>query len=170
MTAWVIFSPSLASASAFIFCRIIAETSGGEYSLPAIVTRTSPLAARVTLYGTIPILRCLFSRKSGALDVARLVEIARLDATVALGAAALVARPPAGLMLVTPSGLPRHRHLGRTDHPLAQLVAGPRHGRDVPLRLGRMLLVRHGLVKVRIELLTLCADPPHAQALQERAE
>src|SRR5262245_41916310 len=51
MTAWVIFSPSFASASAFSFCRIIAETSGGEYSLPPIATRTSPLAAALTVYG-----------------------------------------------------------------------------------------------------------------------
>jgi hypothetical protein len=29
MTAWAIFSPSFASASALIFCKIIAETSGG---------------------------------------------------------------------------------------------------------------------------------------------
>src|SRR6202022_4119980 len=52
MTAWVIFSPSLDSASAFSFCRIIAETSGGLYSLPFRTTRTSPLDALATLYGT----------------------------------------------------------------------------------------------------------------------
>src|SRR5215207_9198720 len=51
MTAWVTFSPSLASASAFIFCKIMAETSGGLYSLPARVTRMSPLVALLTLYG-----------------------------------------------------------------------------------------------------------------------
>ncbi len=33
MTAWVIFSPSLASASAFSFARIIAEISGGRERL-----------------------------------------------------------------------------------------------------------------------------------------
>ena len=42
ITAWVIFSPSLASASALSFCRIIAEISGGQYSLPPSTTRTSP--------------------------------------------------------------------------------------------------------------------------------
>ena len=52
MTACVTLSPSLASASARSFWRIIAEISGGEYSLPPIVTRTSPFLARETLYGT----------------------------------------------------------------------------------------------------------------------
>src|SRR5207253_3397419 len=52
MTAWVIFSPSLASASALSFCRIIAEISGGLYSLPFSTTRTSPFDALATLYGT----------------------------------------------------------------------------------------------------------------------
>src|SRR5713101_8343668 len=52
MTAWVIFSPSLASASALSFWRIIAEISGGLYSLPLSTTRTSPLGALATLYGT----------------------------------------------------------------------------------------------------------------------
>src|SRR4030088_3239926 len=52
MTAWVIFSPSLASASDLSFCRIIADTSGGLYSLPFKMTRTSPLEALATLYGT----------------------------------------------------------------------------------------------------------------------
>ena len=36
MTAWVIFSPSLASASALSFARIIAEISGGGNVLRAV--------------------------------------------------------------------------------------------------------------------------------------
>ncbi len=52
ITAWVTVSPSLASASLRSFWRIIAEISGGEYSLPPMTTRTSPLDAFVTLYGT----------------------------------------------------------------------------------------------------------------------
>ena len=48
MTAWVIFSPRYASASAFIFWRIIEEISGGEYVLSPIFTAASPLAARTT--------------------------------------------------------------------------------------------------------------------------
>ena len=38
MTAWVIFSPSLASASDLSFCKIMADTSGGLYSLPFRMT------------------------------------------------------------------------------------------------------------------------------------
>jgi hypothetical protein len=40
MTAWVIFSPSLASASLLSLARIIAEISGGEKALgfPSIST------------------------------------------------------------------------------------------------------------------------------------
>src|SRR5260370_674484 len=49
ITAWVIFSPSLASASTLSFCRIMAEISGGLYSRPPITTRTSPFEARVVL-------------------------------------------------------------------------------------------------------------------------
>src|SRR5438132_1616649 len=45
MTACVTLSPSFASASERSFCRIIAEISGGLYSLPAITTRTSPAPA-----------------------------------------------------------------------------------------------------------------------------
>src|ERR671932_1492811 len=52
MTACETFSPNLASASAFIFWRIMAETSGGLYSLPFITTLRSPLGALATLYGT----------------------------------------------------------------------------------------------------------------------
>ena len=46
-------SPSFASASAFSFCRIIAEISGGEYCLPPASTRTSPFGPAETAYGTI---------------------------------------------------------------------------------------------------------------------
>ena len=46
-------SPSLASASALSFCRIIAEISGGEYCLPSTSMRTSPFGPATTLYGTI---------------------------------------------------------------------------------------------------------------------
>ena len=52
MTAWVTFSPRYASADSFSFCRIMAEISGGEYCFPRASTRTSPLPARTTLYGT----------------------------------------------------------------------------------------------------------------------
>ena len=53
MTAFVTFSPRCCSAASRIFCRIIAEISGGEYILPSISTRASPLPASTTLYGTI---------------------------------------------------------------------------------------------------------------------
>ncbi len=53
ITAESTVSPSFASASAFSFCRIIAEISGGEYCLPRTSTRTSPLGPATTLYGTI---------------------------------------------------------------------------------------------------------------------
>src|SRR4030042_2961771 len=52
MTAWVTVSPRYASASVFNFARIMAEISGGEYSLPSNTTRMSPLGALATLYGT----------------------------------------------------------------------------------------------------------------------
>ena len=55
MTACVIFSPRYASASVFSFCRIIAEISCGEYSLPSTFTCASPFAARTTSNGTMPI-------------------------------------------------------------------------------------------------------------------
>ncbi len=52
MTAFSIFSPRYASASAFNFARIIAEISGGENifsSLPTFTfTAASPLLARTT--------------------------------------------------------------------------------------------------------------------------
>ena len=53
MTASVTFSPRCCSAASFIFWRIMAEISGGEYCLPMISTRASPLGASTTLYGTI---------------------------------------------------------------------------------------------------------------------
>src|SRR5215218_9852222 len=53
ITAESTVSPSLASASALSFCRIIAEISGGEYCLPPALTRTSPFGPATTLYGTI---------------------------------------------------------------------------------------------------------------------
>src|SRR5712691_10186358 len=55
MTASVTGSPRYASASAFSFCRIIALISGGAYSLPAALTRTSPFGPCTTSYGTIVI-------------------------------------------------------------------------------------------------------------------
>ena len=45
--------PRYSSAACFNFCRIIAEISGGEYSLPPATTRTSPFPTRWTVYGTI---------------------------------------------------------------------------------------------------------------------
>src|SRR5215212_9062475 len=53
MTALSTVSPRNASASAFSFWRIIALTSGGEYSLPPAETRASPFGPRTTLNGTI---------------------------------------------------------------------------------------------------------------------
>src|SRR5215211_3087648 len=53
MTALSTVSPRYASASAFSFWRIIALTSGGEYSLPPALTRASPFGPRTTLNGTI---------------------------------------------------------------------------------------------------------------------
>ncbi len=53
MTALVTGWPRYSSAACFSFCRIIAEISGGGYSLPPAFTRTSPLPARTTEYGTI---------------------------------------------------------------------------------------------------------------------
>src|SRR3712207_2539563 len=53
MTAESTDSPRYASASAFSFCRIIAEISGGEYCLPPPSTRASPPGPETTLYGTI---------------------------------------------------------------------------------------------------------------------
>ncbi len=47
-TASVTDSPSLASASAFSFWRIIAEISGGAYCLPSASTRASPLGPETT--------------------------------------------------------------------------------------------------------------------------
>jgi hypothetical protein len=49
MTAWVTFSPRWASAASFSLRRIIPEISGGEYCLPRISIRTSPLGALMTL-------------------------------------------------------------------------------------------------------------------------
>ncbi len=45
MTALVTGWPRYSSAACFNFCRIIAEISGGGYSLPPAFTRTSPLPA-----------------------------------------------------------------------------------------------------------------------------
>src|SRR3954453_11088318 len=53
ITAPSTLSPRYASASVFSFCRIIALTSGGEYSLPPAFTRASPFWPRTTLNGTI---------------------------------------------------------------------------------------------------------------------
>src|SRR5919197_4882068 len=53
MTASVIVSPRYASASARSFWRIIALISGGAYSLPPALTRTSPFGPSTTSYGTI---------------------------------------------------------------------------------------------------------------------
>jgi hypothetical protein len=41
--------PRYSSAACFSFWRIIAEISGGEYSLPPALMRTSPLVARATV-------------------------------------------------------------------------------------------------------------------------
>src|SRR2546430_15817246 len=59
MTACVTLSPRNASASAFSFARIIAETSGGVSFRPSARTiSTPPLEACCTLYGTCFIDRC----------------------------------------------------------------------------------------------------------------
>jgi hypothetical protein len=47
-TASVTFSPRYSSAVCFIFCRIMAEISGGEYSPPLAFTRTSPFGPDMT--------------------------------------------------------------------------------------------------------------------------
>ena len=52
-TAFVTGWPTYSSAACLSFWRIIAETSGGEYSFPFDSIRTSPFEARTTLYGTI---------------------------------------------------------------------------------------------------------------------
>ena len=54
-TASVTGSPRYASASVFSFWRIIAEISGGAYSLPSAFTRTSPFGPWMTSYGTMVI-------------------------------------------------------------------------------------------------------------------
>ncbi len=54
-TASVTVSPRYDSASAFSFWRIIALISGGAYSLPSALTRTSPFEPLTTSYGTIVI-------------------------------------------------------------------------------------------------------------------
>ena len=48
MTALVTGCPRYSSAACFSFCRIIAEISGGAYSLSPIFTRTSPFGADPT--------------------------------------------------------------------------------------------------------------------------
>src|SRR3990172_7038206 len=53
MTASVTDSPRYASASALSFWRIIAEISGGAYSLSPAVTRTSLFGPATTAYGMI---------------------------------------------------------------------------------------------------------------------
>ena len=55
MMASVTFSPSLASASAFSFWRIMALTSSGRKSLSPILTRTPPLGADFISNGTVPL-------------------------------------------------------------------------------------------------------------------
>jgi hypothetical protein len=55
ITASATGSPRYASASAFSFCRIIALSSGGAYSLSPAFTRTSPPWPFTTSYGTIVI-------------------------------------------------------------------------------------------------------------------
>src|SRR2546423_1728138 len=52
MTALVTVAPRYSSAACLSFCRIIAEISGGAYSLSSALTRTS-LPAAETVYGTI---------------------------------------------------------------------------------------------------------------------
>ncbi len=54
-TASLTSSPRYASASCFSFCRIIALISGGAYSVPSALTRTSPPGPWRTSYGTMVI-------------------------------------------------------------------------------------------------------------------
>src|SRR5437667_12475562 len=75
MTACVTFSPSFASASAFILDKIIAEISGGEkvlrWPFTSTCTCASPFAAFTILYGT----RCSSSWTSSYLrPMKRLIE------------------------------------------------------------------------------------------------
>jgi hypothetical protein len=53
ITALVTGCPRYSSAAVFSFWRIIAEISGGEYSLPFALTRASAFDARTVWYGTI---------------------------------------------------------------------------------------------------------------------
>ena len=53
ITASATGSPRYASASCLSFWRIIALISGGAYSLPSALTRTSPFGPLTTSYGTI---------------------------------------------------------------------------------------------------------------------
>ena len=48
MTASVTSSPRYSSASLFSFCRVIAEISGGEYSLSSTAILMSPPGADLT--------------------------------------------------------------------------------------------------------------------------
>jgi hypothetical protein len=52
MTASVTSSPRYSSASLFSFWRVIAEISGGEWSLSSTFTRTSPPGPEMTSYPT----------------------------------------------------------------------------------------------------------------------
>ena len=85
-----------------------------------------------------------------------MLEIRAVDAAIAMTRSRLVSRPaaPTGLALLRPrrdACCSRHRNLGWPDDALAKLVAWPHNRRDVSLRLCRVLLVGHRLVKIRIE-------------------
>ena len=116
MTALVTGWPRYSSAACFSFCRIIAEISGGEYSLPCALTRASPLLARTTLYGTIfissltssnlrPMKRLIEKTVfSGLVTACRLATWPTSRSPVLVNATTDgVSRPPSGLVMTTGS-------------------------------------------------------------------
>ena len=116
MTALVTGCPRYSSAACFSFCRIIAEISGGEYSLPCALTRASPLLARTTWYGTIfissvtssnlrPMKRLIEKTVfSGLVTAWRLATWPTSRSPVLVNATTDgVSRPPSGLVMTTGS-------------------------------------------------------------------
>ena len=116
MTALVTGCPRYSSAACFSFCRIIAEISGGEYSLPSAFTRASPLLARTTWYGTIfissltssnlrPMKRLMEKMVfSGLVTAWRLATWPTSRSPVFVNATTDgVSRPPSGLVITTGS-------------------------------------------------------------------
>ena len=116
MTALLTGWPRYSSAACFSFCRIIAEISGGEYSLPWALTRASPLLARTTWYGTIfissltssnlrPMKRLIENTVfSGLVTACRFATWPTRRSPVLVNATTDgVRRPPSGLVITTGS-------------------------------------------------------------------